>query len=454
MSRSKPRTFQVLMAACLAVIITSLAGPVWAHPPAASNPPVQSMSATAGEQATIEPDAPRNQVGEKLGQTATTAEATATNLLGDWSQSPLFFGIPWASLLFAAAILLGVFVVDRLLRWLVWQRVARRTEQPGAALPGLFFLQVLSAPFSVLFFAYGIYIALFPIYPYLDKARGTDLFYSSCAAAVQLITYIVVIWFFVRLVRLLDMRLAQWAEKTESSIDDLLVPLVGKTLRFIIVLLGVVLLVQNMTGVQIGPILASLGIGGIAVALAAKETIANFFGTLTIIFDQPFQTGERIVIEGNDGVVESVGFRSTRIRTLAGHLLTVPNEKVVSAFVENIGQRPHIRWLTNIGITYDTPAEKVEKAVQIIKEILDKHEGMKEDFPPRVYFNNFNDWSLNIMVVVWYHPPNYWDYQAWVERTCLEIMRRFKAEDIDFAFPSRTMYLAGDDKRQVNLRIS
>jgi len=163
--------------------------------------------------------------------------------------------------------------------------------------------------------------------------------------------------------------------------------------------------------------------------------------------------GQRITIDKYDGTVENVGFRSTRIRTLTGHLVTIPNEKLVNSSVENIGERPHIRWLTNIGITYDTPPEKVEKAVQIIREILENHEGMKEDFPPRVFFNGFNDWSLNIMVVVWYHPPNYWDYQAWLQNICLEIMRRFEAEDIDFAFPSQTIYMANDDKRQLKLRM-
>ncbi|MBU0767572.1 MAG: mechanosensitive ion channel family protein, partial [Proteobacteria bacterium] len=186
-------------------------------------------------------------------------------------------------------------------------------------------------------------------------------------------------------------------------------------------------------------------------ALAAKDSIANFFGTLTILFDKPFQVGQRITIDKYDGTVENVGFRSTRIRTLAGHLVTIPNEMLVNSSVENIGERPHIRWLTNIGITYDTPPDKVEKAVQIIREILENHEGLKEDFPPRVFFNGFNDWSLNIMVVVWYHPPNYWDYQEWLQNICLEIMRRFEAEDIDFAFPSRTIYVANDDKRQLKL---
>ena len=141
-------------------------------------------------------------------------------------------------------------------------------------------------------------------------------------------------------------------------------------------------IVQNLTGVKIGPLLASLGIGGIAIALAAKDSIANFFGTLTILFDKPFQVGERVTIDGHDGVVEDVGIRSTRIRTLTGHLVTIPNEKVVNSATENIPKRPGIRWLTNIGITYTTPPAKVERAVQIIESILKDHESMDPKKPP------------------------------------------------------------------------
>ncbi|MGA9177604.1 MAG: mechanosensitive ion channel family protein, partial [Desulfobacterales bacterium] len=280
---------------------------------------------------------------------------------------------------------------------------------------------------------------------------GSNLVHSVAQKAADIGGIIALFWFILLLIGILDVYLKKWAAATESTIDDMLVPIVGKTLRLFIIIIAGIIIIQNLTGLKIGPLLASLGIGGLAVALAAKDSIANFFGTLTILFDKPFQVGQRITIDKYDGTVENVGFRSTQIRTLTGHLVTIPNEKLVNSSVENIGERPHIRWLTNIGITYDTPPDKVEKAVQIIGEILDNHEGMQEDFPPRVFFNGFNDWSLNIMVVVWYHPPNYWDYQAWQQKTCLEIMRRFEAEDVDFAFPSRTLYMANDDKRQLKL---
>jgi MscS family membrane protein len=142
------------------------------------------------------------------------------------------------------------------------------------------------------------------------------------------------------------------------------------------------------------------------------------------------------------------------VRTLTGHLVTIPNEKVASESVENIGRRPSIRRLANITITYDTPPDKMERALNLIREILDNHEGMQPDFPPRVFFNEFNDTSLNIIMLYWYHPPDWAAYMAFSERVNLQIMRAFEKEGIEFAFPTTTNYLAHDSRRPLHIRIS
>ena len=197
-----------------------------------------------------------------------------------------------------------------------------------------------------------------------------------------------------------------------------------------------------------------MGIGGLAFALAAQDTLKNFFGSLALFTDKPFQIGERVIIDGHDGPVEDVGLRSTRIRTLDGHLVTIPNGELARMTVQNIGKRPYIRRLFNIGITYDTSPEKVEKAVKIIKEILKGHEGMNPEFPPRVFFDKFNSDSLNILVIYWYHPPEYWDFMRFSEKVNLEILNRFNSAGIDFAFPTQTLFLTGDEKRPLNIDLS
>ena len=263
---------------------------------------------------------------------------------------------------------------------------------------------------------------------------------------------VAVVWFAYRMVTVVDIYVKRWTESSDYKIDDMLAGLVGKILRVLVVLLGGLLLVQNLTGIEIGPLLASLGLGGLAIALAAKDTVANFFGTVTILLDHPFELGDVITFEGQTGTVELVGFRSTQLRTYEGHQVTIPNNKITNANVTNISRRPFMRWWTNITLTYDTPPEKVERAVQILREILDKHEGFNEDWPPRVHFNGFNDWSLNILVAAYYHPGDYWAYQAWLNATCMEILKRFNKEGIEFAFPSQTLFLANDNKRQLKFQ--
>ena len=391
--------------------------------------------------------------GEKVGQQIDNLTQQASSRLGDWINAKVFAGITWIKLILSLLLLFVVLLIERIVRLTIDRKRRKAEEEKEVKKIKYLILEAIGKPLSMFIWVYGIYLVLTPLFVHFRKPDGTNLVFTATQKAADLAAAVAIVWFIFKLVSIVDFHLKKWAASTDSTIDDVVAPLVGKTLRVFIVIIGGILILQNLTGVKIGPILASLGIGGIAVALAAKDSIANFFGTLTIFFDKPFQVGERVVIDNYDGVVEDVGFRSTRIRTLTGHLVTIPNEKVVNSGLENIGKRPHIRWLTNITITYDTSPDRVEKAVSIIKEILDNHEGRHPDFPPRVYFNGFNDWSLNIMVIAWYHPANYWDMQEWLQRTCLEILRRFNDEGIDFAFPSRTLYLANDDKRQLKLKM-
>jgi len=246
---------------------------------------------------------------------------------------------------------------------------------------------------------------------------------------------------------------ARMAEKTESKLDNMLAPIVRKSLRVTVVLLVLVQIAQILSDKPITSVIAGLGIGGLAVALAAQDTIKNFFGSLVLFVDKPFELGDRIVIDGHDGPVEEVGFRSTKMRTLEGHLVTIPNGELSNKTIQNIGKRPHIRRIVNITITYDTPPEKIERAIAIVKELLENHEGMHEDYPPRVYLSDLNADSLNIMAIYWYHPPNYWDYMTFTERFNKEVLRRFNEEGIDFAFPTQTMYLAGDASRPLTVGV-
>ena len=257
-------------------------------------------------------------------------------------------------------------------------------------------------------------------------------------------------------IRLVDLLLDLWAERLQKKGEEsaaVLVQPVRKIAKGLVVLFAAILWLDNI-GFNVSALLAGLGVGGIAVALAAQDTLKNFFGSVMILLDKPYSIGQRVTVKGHDGVVEEIGLRSTRIRLLTGHQTTVPNDQMANLDIENIGRRPYIRRLTNITITYDTPPEKIEKAVNIIETILDNHEGMKPDFPPRVYFNEFNSDSLNLLVLYWYHPPDYWSFLAFSQRVNLQIMREFEKEGIRFAFPTSTTYLTQDDDQPLHISLA
>ena len=444
---------------CIAIAAVALllwGGAGWAAgaPDTAPHAPEAAEQAPAKELPFDIEDKPLDRAGEAVGKGIEKIGDSAAAKVGHWITTEAFYDIRWFKLLLCLAAVFGVILFERILRILINTKIKTIPHREGIISWLRLFFQAAARPLSLFIWVYGIYAALTPLFPHFQSAEGANLVHAVAQRSADIAGTVAIVWFLFSMVQLLDARLKRWAISTSSDIDEILVPLIGKSLRVFIVIVGGMVVIKNLTGIEIGPLLASLGIGGLAVALAAKDSIANFFGTLTILFDKPFQVGERIVIENYDGVVEEVGFRSSRIRTLTGHLVTIPNEKLVNSTVENIGKRPHIRWLTNIGITYDTPPEKVTQAVGILEDILADHEGLHPDFPPRVYFNGFNDWSLNIMVLLWYHPANYWEFQDFIQRTCLAILGRFREAGIDFAFPSRTVYAAGDDKRLLKMMLT
>ncbi len=246
---------------------------------------------------------------------------------------------------------------------------------------------------------------------------------------------------------LVDIPMAGYAQiinKAESDMGKMLIPALRSTLRIVIVGLVIIQLIQIFTDKPLTSIIAGLGIGGLAIALAAQDTIKHFIGSFVLAGDKPFKVGDRIVVDGHDGPIESVGMRSSRIRTLEGHLVSIPNGELANRTIQNIGKREYIRQLTDITITYETKPEMVKRAVDIIKELLNNHEGMREDFPPRVHFNAFNSDSLNIRFLYWYFPPNYWDFIAFNENLNMQILETFNKEGIEFAYPTQKIFLAGE----------
>ncbi|MHC4351737.1 MAG: mechanosensitive ion channel family protein [Planctomycetota bacterium] len=339
-------------------------------------------------------------------------------------------------------VVMAALAAGRIIQFAIRGYAGRLAKRKGER-PFSLVLKALVKPLYVAMFAGGIFIAKIPLY--FDDEDGIHVAISDGWTTIaRVVAAIAVAYALYRLVDVIEYYLNRLVGKTETKLDDMLVPVVRKALRITIAIIATLMIAEYVLGAgKVKSLLLGAGVGGVAIALAAKDTIANFFGSVTIFTDRPFQMGEMVKIGDHSGPVEEVGFRSTRVRTLQGHLVTIPNSKIVDTAVENIGKRPFIRRTSNLTITYDSGHEKTSKAVEIVKEVL---AGVPEinsdpDRPPRVYFSDFNDWSLNIYMSYWVKPPDYWLYQEVNERVNFEIMKRFEAEKIEFAFPSQTLYM-------------
>jgi len=234
--------------------------------------------------------------------------------------------------------------------------------------------------------------------------------------------------------------LEQKALETENKFDDILIPLLRKTFKTFLIITGVIIIGDSLT-LDVKSIVAGLGIGGIAFALAAKDTIANLFGSLTIILDRPFQIGDWVVIDGTiEGSVEEVGLRSCRIRTFQDSLITLPNGKLTNADINNYGRRKFRRLNTKLGVEYDTTPESIEEFCDEIKKLILNHPKTKKD-GFYVYFNEMGDFSLNILLSLLWAVK---DKQEELEQShylYLEILKLGKKLNINFAFPTQTLHI-------------
>ncbi|MDX1672019.1 MAG: mechanosensitive ion channel, partial [Balneolaceae bacterium] len=213
------------------------------------------------------------------------------------------------------------------------------------------------------------------------------------------------IWLFYNLINVLSAYLAQVTTKTESKLDDQLVPLLRKTLKIFVVVIGVIFVLQNH-GINVTSLLAGLGLGGLAFALAARDSLANFFGSLTIFMDKPFQVGDYIKTSNVEGVVEEVGFRSTRVRTLYSSLISVPNSSLANSEIDNLGLREYRRLKMTLNLTYDTTPHQMEAFVEGIKAIIKGHPHIRQDFY-EVSFHEYGSHSLDVLVYLFFKVPDW-----------------------------------------------
>ncbi|MCK4873506.1 MAG: mechanosensitive ion channel family protein [Phycisphaerales bacterium] len=336
----------------------------------------------------------------------------------------------WQWLGIGLAALLGI-VLDYSVRWLVLRLGKRTVAKRGGDADSETWKKVVR-PFGLfaaaLLWLFALRVLLLP-----DAALRILLL------AVRLFLMLSTVWAAYRLTDLVAEVVQRQAAKTTTRFDDVLIPMVRKAAKVIITVFGLIYIADSMN-IAITPLLTGLGIGGLGFAFAAKDTIENLFGSITVIADRPFEVGDWIVIGDVEGTVEELGFRSTRVRTFYNSLVSVPNATLVRATVDNFGRRKYRRAKTHIGIQYDTPPEKVDAFCEGIRELIRVHPFTRKDYY-QVWLHEFGPSSLDILLYVFHEVPDWQTELRERHRLYVDIMRLADRLGVQFAFPTQTVHL-------------
>jgi MscS family membrane protein len=331
----------------------------------------------------------------------------------------------WAISLF---IILGGVILARAIYW-IFGNVAKKVASRTTTRLDDILIDMLEEPIVLAMVILGMWVGF-------DRLSFPEGFVNWSHRVFHVLIAINITWLIARTVdALISEYVVPIAQRTDNTLDDQIILVAKKGVIWIIWILGVIVALNN-AGYNVTALLTGLGIGGLAMAMAAKDTVANIFGGITIFVDKPFKLGQRIEVSGFDGFVEDIGIRSTRIRTLAGRLVIIPNHKFSDQIVENITVEPTRRVVLKLGLTYGTASERMEEAIGHLKQVTIDCEGVQDE--SITAFTEFADFSL-IITHIYYIKKEYNVFETTNEMN-LRILKTFNQNGLEFAFPTRTVY--------------
>jgi MscS family membrane protein len=329
---------------------------------------------------------------------------------------------------------LSFMLLGLLLGWLisflsktVFKNIVDRTESKNDDVV----LEILKWPLILFAFSFGFYLA----YKTLHLPNQIYAILGSFLKIIYVFVGVKIITSFVDafIVSALVSRF-----RGKSRVDTYVVDMVKKVVKFIIYVIALIMVV-SLLGYNITSLVAGLGIGGLAIALAAQELLGNLFGGVAIVADKPFRVGNRIKFAGQDGFVRAIGVRTTLIETFDGTVLTVPNKIITNEIVENVSKEKARRMKFSIGITYETSSKKLDDAMNIIKDIVLENKNTEDE--SKVYFGQFADSALIINIIYWIKVDCMDQYFETQNDINIAIKRRFEKAKIDMAYPTQTLWL-------------
>jgi MscS family membrane protein len=339
-----------------------------------------------------------------------------------------FYGNTVTEWLLALGIGVGSVVLGKVLYWLSGNIVRKITAKTKTRLDDII-IDMVEEPVVFALTVAGIWYALTT----LTLPAKAELWIGN---ATQFMVILSIAWL---VTRLLDALFKEYVvpltEQSETDFDDQILPIIRKGVKFTIWSMGIIIALNN-AGYDVGALIAGLGITGLALAMAARDTVANVFGGFTIFTDRPFTLNDRIELMGFDGYIREIGVRSTRLETLAGRIVTIPNSKFSDSPVENVSAEPSRKVSVSLGLTYDMKPDQMRQAMEILQEIADAQETLEEKVA--VGFSGFGEFSMDLKLI--YYISSGEDIMGTNTAINLAILDRFAEAGLEMAFPTQTIH--------------
>lgn len=329
--------------------------------------------------------------------------------------------------LFAAAFVVGGIIVGKIVSWITANVLRRISSKTKTRLDDIV-LAVAEKPLVLIVSVAGVALGINRLSLSAETSVTVD------KAFIVLVT-IAATWTVTRVMdAVIDEYLVPYTQKSEGTLDDQLVPIFRKGFKVVAWIIAALFALKNV-GYDVGALMAGLGLGGVAIAMAAKDTLSNFFGSVTVFIDRPFKINDRIRIAGYDGSVTEIGLRTSRLRTLDNRIVTIPNATFSASPIENVSSEPNTKVIQTLDLARTNDAEKLAEAVELLKEIGAKVAGT--DGTPAAGISSIGEFSYRTTFVFFVKKGA--DYLNTVNAVNLEVLRRFEAAGIALAYPTRTL---------------